>query len=232
MAGHEHGVAVRDFAYVGGKIPTTEEEWTNVQVAPGRGSRQSQKGSIADSSSLLGLDADKLPAEDANLAEKKVNLRQDRPMSVGDKYQLQPTVYESPNGGVTRVIAKDVEAIFVDANDGDGGGESSSRTKLTLPQSTSPTFPKDKTKDGDTDEQDDMIRGDLYFPTYMPSSKSSKKDSETTGHKCKTSTTLLQRISARIPKLTFTEDERGHLNRDFQFPPPSHTPAFDRRPCL
>lgn len=145
MAGHEHGVAVRDFAYVGGNIPKTEEEWADVQLAPGHGSRKSRKGSIADGSSLLGLDGDKPPAEDANLAEKKVNLRQDRPMSVGDKYQLQPTVYEPPNGGVTCVIAKDVGSIFADANDGDGGGESSSCTKLTLPQSTSPTILKDKT---------------------------------------------------------------------------------------
>lgn len=66
-----------------------------------------------------------------------------------------------------------------------------------------------------------MIRDDLYFPTYMPSSNSSKKDSETTGHKRKTSTTLSQRISARIPELTVNKDERGHLNRDFQFPPPA-----------
>ncbi|KAF1918229.1 hypothetical protein BDU57DRAFT_192400 [Ampelomyces quisqualis] len=220
LAGHNHGVAVYDAAYVTGKIPETEEEWTTAQLAPGFGSTSSAKFSITYDSNHLALDGNKLPADDAMMAEKGEDLRQDCSMPVDDKVLLQPTVYEPPDGGATRVIAEDAGSISDYANDSDGD-EVSTRAEVMPRPSTQPTAPQQDANGNNTDVEDDMIRGDLYFPTIMPSPKSWKQNSDATGQKRKRQSSFLKRISAHFSKLTPTkvaEYERGRLNRDFKFP--------------
>jgi hypothetical protein len=119
------------------------------------------------------------------------------------------------------MIAEVSGSIFDHANGRDTDDNLSSRAELIPHQSTQSTTPRNEAKDDDIDENDDLIRDGPYFPTIMPPFKSRKQDGDAASNKRKRSSSLLKRLSAHILKLTSTKvagDERGHLNRDFQFP--------------
>jgi hypothetical protein len=69
LAGRDHGVVVHDAAYVTGKIPETEEEWANVQLAPGYDSAPSPDGSVTAGFKLSELDGNELATDGATPAE-------------------------------------------------------------------------------------------------------------------------------------------------------------------
>jgi hypothetical protein len=236
MAGHKDDTAVWDAAYVSGKAPDTELEWTSVQLVSKHGITSLSSGavSLADTASLADTSplADIAPLADlaslatsADLADphdSETDL-DEQAMPAGKVYDnlvlttingedvLKGFLYGQPTQTI-RVIAEDAGSVFDYSNGSDGDNEGSPLIEHDVSRPVDANIPI--TNDEDSDEKF-PIRGDGFFPTITPSQfQRSHSSNRQTGfpHERNDST-------GNTPKLPHMHRHRQNdLDHNFQFP--------------
>jgi hypothetical protein len=232
LADHEEGIAVYDAAYLVGKAPETELEWTNVRLAPKYGipSPSSDAASLADTASLADATSfatapDIIFQDDEEAkafepaAPTKVVHNSSNSVFADSENVLQNFLHELPAQTI-RLIAEDANSIFDDANGSDGDDESSPLDESDVVR---PAIPNTVTlnRNGDSDEEEFPIRGDPFFPTMMPPDfrQSHNPNNRAANYDERNSSSgFLKRVPAHM-KLPHTHrDPRDRLDRNFQFP--------------
>jgi hypothetical protein len=144
-----------------------------------------------------------------------------------DRQLLLPSVYR-PATQTVRIIAEDAGSIF-DSADGSGGDDDLSLVVESTPHRPAHSNIATIDRGDDSDEKEDLIRGDLFFPTVLPSDlrRSPKAKPQAVKHNCSRSAGFFQREPVHMPKLAKTSrDHRDKLDRHFQLPARNGTPQY------
>jgi hypothetical protein len=232
LADHEDGIAVYDAAYLVGKAPETELEWTNVRLAPKYGipSPSSDAASLADTASLADAtsfatapdiifqDDEEAKAFEPAAPTKVVHNSSDSVFADSENV-LQNFLHELPAQTI-RLIAEDANSIFDYANGSDGDDESSPLDESDVVR---PAIPNTVTlnRNGDSDEEEFPIRGDPFFPTMMPPDfrRSHNPNNRAANYDERNSSSgFLQRVSAYMKLPNTHRDPRDRLDWNLQFP--------------
>jgi hypothetical protein len=232
LADHEDGIAVYDAAYLVGKAPETELEWTDVRLAPKYGipSPSSDAASLADTASPADATSfttapdiivqdDEEAKEIEPAAPTKVVHNSSDSVFADSENVLQNFLHELPAQTI-RLIAEDANSMFdyVNGSDGDDGSSPLDESDVVRP-----AIPYTVTlnRNGDSDEEEFPIRGDPFFPTMMPPDfrRSHNPNNWAANYDERNSSSgFLQRVSAHMKLPNMHCDPRDRLDRNLQFP--------------
>jgi hypothetical protein len=217
-------IAVRDFAFASCKAPTSKVEWTNARLAPPPYSTTSTYHELEAEESEHSSDE-----EDQALTQNADAHRHTHESIVPDDDQyILPALSHQPPTTSIRVIAEDAGSIFDHVSDEEYATMMLTAATDQAELQDAPETSQAKSEDGHDDERP---YGDLYFPTYtafkLPKTREQTQPSQPELYQHKSSIGFLRRVSAHLAKFggknretepTYTLNDDGLLNREFQFP--------------